>query len=40
MQTPEISTSKESITREKILKNKTEAQEAQEAYIKLQNRRR
>jgi len=40
METPEISTSQESLTREKILKNQTEAKKAQEEYLKLQRQRR
>lgn len=40
METPEISVPQESITREKILKNQTEAKNAQEAYLKLQKNRK
>ena len=40
MNTPEISTSQESLNREKILQNKTEAINAQEEYLKLQRQRR
>jgi len=40
METPEISTSQESLTREKILKNQSEAKKAQEEYLKLQRQRR
>ena len=39
METPEISTSQESITREKIIKNQTEATKAQEEYLHLQRQR-
>jgi len=40
METPEIPTSQESLSREKILQNKTEAKKAQEEYLKLQRQRR
>jgi len=39
METPEISTSQESISREKVIKNQTEAKKAQEEYLKLQRQR-
>jgi len=39
METPEAPSSKEILAQEKIQNNKTEAQKAQEAYLKLQKQR-
>ncbi len=39
METPELSSSKEVIAQDQIKSNKTEAQKAQDEYIKLQKQR-
>ena len=39
VETPEVSSSKEILAKEKIQSNKTEAQQAQDDYIKLQRQR-
>jgi len=39
METPEVTTSKEIIAKEKIKENQTETRIAQEEYLKLQSRR-
>ena len=39
METPEAPSSKEVLAQEKIQNNKTEAQKAREAYLKLQKQR-